>query len=263
MEVSMSIHIRRRRGLRSPLVAGAVAALGAVTLATAPQAQAKLMNVSTGVEAATGFPGWYSDQTGTRLKLCVDSDYCLGGNSLPDPDAPASVATGNLPDEAFYSVTRAETALTGGGRIRWRAVLEGAFANDEVVDGDQMTFTRVQITGDKINTSVYPVGTVLTFRTPYGDITAPVGAKGKLSRDRTESDPGDASNGFRAPISEKQTPFDNFLRWDTGAPAGYLGNPAILHKITGGVRQNFQVFQGAKAVSPLETRFEVAGQIAN
>jgi hypothetical protein len=24
-----------------------------------------------------------------------------------------------------------------------------------------------------------------------------------------------------------------FLRWDTGAPAGYLGNPNVLHAITG------------------------------
>ena len=85
----MSIHIRRRRGLRSPLVAGAVAALGAVTLATAPQAQAVLSGVSAGVDPATGFPSYYQDASGTRLKLCVDSDLCLGGNSLPDPDAPA------------------------------------------------------------------------------------------------------------------------------------------------------------------------------
>jgi hypothetical protein len=247
-------------------VLGAVAALGAVTLATAPQAQAVVSAVAPGVDGATGFPSYYQDSAGTRLKLCVDSDFCLGGNSLPDPDAPASVATGNLPDEAFYSVTRAETDLNGGGRIRWRAVLEGAFANGAVVDGDQMTFARVQVTGSKINLSVYPVGTILTFQTPYGTLSAPVGRDGKLSRDRRESNAGDAADGFRAPVTETQTGFGpRFLRWDASAPAapaGHLGNPAVLHKITGGVTNSFQAFRGATAVSPNVIRFEVAGQLA-
>jgi len=260
----MSIHIRGRRGLRSRLVVGAVTALGAVSLAGAPQAQAVLSGVSAGVDPATGFPSYYQDASGIRLKLCVDSDFCLGGNSLPDPDAPASVATGNLPDEAFYAVARAETDLVGGGRIRWRAVLEGAFANGAVVDGDQMTFTRVQVTGSKINTGVYPVGTPLTFQTPYGTLSATVRLDGKLSRDRRESDPGDAANGFAAPLTETQTGFGpRFLRWTSGAPAGHIGDPTVLHAITGGVRNNFQVFSGAAAVSPSVTKFEVAGQLAN
>jgi hypothetical protein len=264
----MSFH-SRRRGVRSPLVATATAALAAVAVATAPQAQAVLSGVSTVAEATApgrgldpvhGFPSWYADSTGTRLQLCIESELCLGGNNLPDPDAEASLET-NFPDEAFYAVARAETALTGGGRIRWRAVLEGAFANEVPAQGDQMVFTRVQVTGDKINLGVYPVNTVLTFETPYGTFTAPVGRDGKLSRARTESVAGDSTNGFRAPLTETQTGFGpTFLRWDTGAPAGHIGNPAVLHRITGGVRNTFQVKRGTTAVSPLETRFEVAGQ---
>jgi hypothetical protein len=272
----MSIHIRSRRGLRSRLVVGAVAALGALSLAGAPQAQAVLSGVSAGVDTATGFPSYYQDSDGVRLRLCVDSDFCLGGNSLPDPDAPASVATGNLPDEAFYSVIRAETSLDGGGRIRWRAVLEGAFANDAVVDGDQMTFARIQVTGDKLPRQYF--GQTLTFKTPYGDdLKAVVGSNGKLSRDRRESNPGDAGDKFTAPLTETQTQFgcsalpcsratSRFIRWDASAPAapaGHLGNPAVLHRITGGLRNTFQVFDSAgHSVSPLVTRFEVAGQLA-
>jgi hypothetical protein len=263
------------------LVAGAAAALAAVTVAAAPQAQAALTGVSTvaeaatpgrGLDPATGFPSWYADSTGTRLKLCVDSDFCLGGNSLPDPDAPASVATGNLPDEAFYAVARAETELNVGGRIRWRAVLEGAFANDAVVPGDQITFTRVQVTGSKIKLAQ---NTKLRFVTPYGTFDASVGRDGKLSRERVESNPGDPTDKFAAPLSETQTGFGpTFLRWDPAvapaAPADHIGDPARLHRIVGGTNGNaFQVFNvtatGATgtAASPIVRTFEVAGQIAN
>jgi hypothetical protein len=266
----MSASTRRSRR-RAPLLASAAIAATAATLVAAPQAQAVLTSVSADVDPVHGFPSWYQDSTGTKLQLCVEAEFCLGGNNLPDPDALASLdpANPNFPDEAFYAVARAETALTGGGRIRWRAVLEGAFANGDVADGDQMTFTRVQVVGDKINLGVYPVGTVLTFETPYGTLTAPVQASGKLSRDRRESNPGDAGDGFAAPLRETTTGFGpKFLRWDVGAPPKFLGNPAVTHRITGGVvingvaRNTFQVKRAGNPVSPLETRFEVAGQIA-
>jgi hypothetical protein len=268
----MSAPTRRSRR-RAPLLAGAAIAAVAATLVTAPQAQAVLAGVSAGVDPDTRFPSWYSDSTGTKLKLCVDSRYCLGGNSLPITTAKPSVFTGNLPDEAFYAVARAETELKGGGRIRWRAVLEGAFANDAVVNGDQITFARVQVTGSKINTSVYPVGTVLTFETPYGNLSAPVLAKGKLSRERIESNPGDPVGGWGAPVVETATGFgctaikciattpSRFLRWDgVDAPPGFLGDPATPHTITGGVRDTFTVKRGTAVESPVEDEFEIAGQ---
>ena len=244
---------------RSVLLAGLLALL------TALPAQAVLSAVGP-VDPATGFPSYYEDANGVQLKLCVDSDFCLGGNPLPDPEAPASVASGNFPDEAFYHVTRAETDLNSGGRIRWRAVLEGAFANEVVVDGDQVTFTRVQVTGSKINTSIYRAGTVLTFKTPYGNLSAPVNADGKLTRARTESDPGDALNGFAAPVTETGTGYGRrFMRWDPAvapaAPVGFIGDPLVLHKAIGGRTGNrFRVFRGATAVSPREDEFEIAGQ---
>jgi hypothetical protein len=274
----MSIH-PRRRGIRSPLIAGAAAALAAMTVATAPQAQAVLSDVSPDVDVIHGFPNWYSDSDGTKLQLCVESDYCLGGSNLPDPEAPASLEE-NFPDEAFYSVVRAETTLNGGvGRIRWRAVLEAAFANGDVADGDQMTFTRVQVTGDKIPQQY--IGQTLTFKTPYGDdLKAVVSRDGKVSRDRKESNAGDRTDRFTAPLAETQTQFgctalpcrqdqSRFIRWDPAfrpaAPVDHLGNPAVLHRITGGIRNNFQVFDstGAKSLSPSVTLFEVAGQLAD
>src|SRR3954467_8484701 len=146
----MSASTRRSRR-RASLIAGAAIAATAATLVVAPQAQAQLDSVSSTVDSVSGFPSWYSDGT-TALKLCVEADYCLGGNNLPDPDADASLPD-NFPDESFYAVARGETALNNGGRIRYRAVLEGAFANEAPAKGDQMTFTRVQVTGDKTQKS--------------------------------------------------------------------------------------------------------------
>jgi hypothetical protein len=254
----MSAPTRRSRR-RAPLLAGAAIAATAATLVAAPQAQATLASVSTTVDRVSGFPDWYSDGT-TKLKLCVEADFCLGGNNLPDPDSAASLPD-NFPDESFYAVARGETALNAGGRIRWRAVLEAAFANDAAIDGDQMTFTRVQVTGDKIDRSYF--GKTIRFETPYGDLSAVVGNNGKLSRDRRETDPGDAGNRFAAPLKESTTTFGpTFVQWDKGAPPGFIGNPAVLHTIKGGDRNYFQAFVGTTAVSPKVIRFEVAGQLA-
>jgi hypothetical protein len=114
---------------------------------------------------------------------------------------------------------------------------------------------------------------VLRFETPYGELSAAVGRDGKLSRSRVEADAGDVADGFRAPVLETTTGYGrNFLRWTSGAPAGHIGNPAVLHRVTGGrsytnalgvtaVRNSLQVFRGANSVSGVPVvLFEVAGQ---
>src|SRR5215210_1345115 len=157
----------RRRGLRVAMV----------VLVGLP-AYAQLTDVAPRVDR-TGFPRWYQDNTGVKVNLCVDARLCLGGDVRPNPNKPASPTVDanpkkpglqpNMPDEAFYTVARAETELDDGGRIRWRAVLEGAFGGTGAVKaGKQVTFTRVQVTGSNIDPTAYPEGTDLSFRTPYG-----------------------------------------------------------------------------------------------
>jgi hypothetical protein len=263
----MSIHAHRTRARRTPMILGAAGAAVALTLAAAPPAVAQLTAPGTtkpdvgAPDVNTGFPSYYADADGTKVKLCVDSPNCLGGDPRPNPLAAASVATGNLPDEAFYAVARAEATLTLGGRIRWRAVLEGAFLNEDVVDGEQMTFTRVQVVGSKIARQY--IGTTLTFKTPYGELKGLVKSDGTLDRARKESAPGLAP-GFTAPALEKTTGYGpKFLKWDSGAPAGFLGDPLRLHTVTGGTTGNsFYVLDaGGKRVSDIVNEFEVAGQV--
>jgi hypothetical protein len=110
------------------------------------------------------------------------------GGALPNPCA-ASIATLNLPDEAFYAYAEAVVTLNAGGSLRWRALLEGTWPVGDVVDGDQMTFTRIQLTGAKINSRTYPAGTVLTAHTPYGNIAGTMTSSGTLTKNRKESAP--------------------------------------------------------------------------
>ena len=221
----------------------------------------------------TGFPAWYQDDTGVRVNLCVDDRLCLGGDTRPNRNRPADPTVDanpnrrglqpNMPDEAFYAAAEADTTLNAGGRIRWRAVLEGAYAN--AVGGQEITFTRIQVTGSNIN---LPAGTVLTFRTPYdfpgtadGDLRGTVDADGTL-RIREESRLGVRANGFNEPVIETTTGYGpTILRWDAGAPAGFLGNPLRLHTITGGDSRNtFQVFRGGAPASPVVDQFTIAGR---
>jgi hypothetical protein len=73
--------------------------------------------------------------------------------------------------------------------LRWRALLEGTWLVGDVVDGDQMTFTRIQLTGAKINSRTYRAGTVLTAHTPYGNIAGTMTSSGTLTKNRKESAP--------------------------------------------------------------------------
>jgi hypothetical protein len=254
---------RRSLGLLASLATSAV--LGATMVVPAEAALAPAAQGPVGAtDLNTGFPSYYKDASGTQVKLCIDNPLCVGG-ALPNP-GPASIATLNLPDEAFYAYADAAVTLNGGGNLKWRAVLEGTWLVGEVVDGDQMTFTRIQLTGAKINTRTYPAGTVLTAHTPYGDIAGTVTSSGTLTKNRKESAPGIVENGFGRPATEATTGYGtSFLKWDVGAPAGFIGDPNVNHTVTGaktGQLNEIQVFRGATAVSPRVTQFSVAGQIA-
>jgi hypothetical protein len=262
---------RRSRRARRSLGLLASLAVSALIGATAiSPANATLSRTVGAPDTSTGFPTFYQDVNGTKLGLCLVSSNCLAGTTVPDPNQPASVASGNFPGEAFYAYASADVTLTGGGRLRWLAVLEAAFLTGDVVDGDQMTFTRIQLSGSKINTKVYPVDTVLTARTPYGNISGTVKKDGTLARNRKESAPGTVDNQFIRPATEATTGYGGtFLRWDQriapAAPAGFIGNPDVIHAVTGakaGYENSVQVFRGTAAISPAVNQFSVGGQIA-
>ncbi|HKP12379.1 MAG TPA: chitobiase/beta-hexosaminidase C-terminal domain-containing protein, partial [Blastocatellia bacterium] len=197
------------------------------------------------IDPNTGFPFWYEDSTGMRLDLCLDNNpLCL--TTLPDPTRPALVAAeeadSNFPDEAFWWSGEAQVAGTNG--ITGRVILgaEAAFAN-RIQTGDQMAFGRVRIRVDNLVQG----GTYRVVH-PYGNDEFDNVSGGDGGINFTE-DIGVTSfpNGI---LNSRIGPF---LTWDTfgvdpatipagdtAPPSGYIGDPAVNHKIKGSpLSQNF------------------------
>ncbi|MCU7723598.1 PKD domain-containing protein [Actinoplanes sp. KI2] len=176
--------------------------------------------------AEHGFPTWYRDSNDVRLELCttMDDPLCPAlADEVPDPTQPISFPD-NFPGESFYQLDGADLTLTSGARAVIGLNLEGAFAADRVVDGDQMVFGRVRIRFDA------PAGERYRITHPYGvdDIVAT--DKGV---NMTE-DTGAAAGAFGQALAGRVGPF---LKWDPSvapaAPAGYVGDPGVNHKVVG------------------------------
>ena len=133
-----------------------------------------------------GYPLWYEDDTGLQLDLCTDLAVCFF--EPPDPALPVSFPD-NFPDESFYWA--AESFITGpanpaiGVEQVSKAILvmarEGTFANEAVVPGDQIVFSRLRFFIDG-----YPAMANNTYR-----ITHPYGTE------EFTPEPGDAGPGVK------------------------------------------------------------------
>ncbi|WP_223588872.1 Ig-like domain-containing protein [Neobacillus bataviensis] len=178
-----------------------------------------------------GYPVWYEDSQGTRLQLCLDANdpFCaIVSGDIPDPSKPVSLKAGNFPEEAFYQLASSTINLPNGGSADGTFALEAAFANGPAIDGEQIVFGRVRFKADGLSPNQ-----TYTFTHPYGiDILR---ADGTGSLKFTE-DIG-LNGGFNEVLKSR---IGTFLQWDTGAPAGYIGDPNVDHKIIGGINnQNF------------------------
>jgi hypothetical protein len=183
--------------------------------------------VQVGPIADHGFPSWYRDSAGTRLEPCITVDDPLCGvlaADLPNPDAPVAFPD-NFPDEFFYQLAGSTLTLTNGVKATISLNLEGAFANGGPAAGDQMVFGRVRI----------------RFAAPGGErfrITHPYGIDDVTSDDKkgvfVTEDAGAVAGAFGQALNGRIGPF---LKWDPlvapAAPAGYIGNPGIDHKVVG------------------------------
>lgn len=192
------------------------------------------------------FPDWYQDEGGVRLDQCLDPQdpECLvlpGGtfdgtnNQLSFPD--------NFPDEFFWYDADADVLSTPGcngtapGKLRFRFALEGAFLNGDPAVGDQMTFgrLRVQSGGGLCPTHDY------TVLTPYGSWTVTTDDLGGLKPGLNTTDVGCTPAPPDVPcdysLALRSDVLGGFLRWDPSqlpqAPAGYLGDPNVLHTVVG------------------------------
>ncbi len=215
--------------LAGALVLGATAsALGVPVAPTAPDGSLKARDgrlTQVGPLAEHGFPAWYRDSNGVRLEACTTLDDPLCAtlpDEVPDPDAPVSYPD-NFPGEFFYQLAGA--ALTGPGvDLNIGMDLEGAWANEAVVDGDQMVFGRIRIRDKGIADGTYRI------THPYGvDEFAADGSGINYTQDI-----GTTPGLFGQALASRVGPF---LRWDPAvapaAPAGYVGDPGVDHRVVG------------------------------
>ncbi|MFF0903246.1 UNVERIFIED_CONTAM: hypothetical protein RF653_06190 [Kocuria sp. CPCC 205316] len=252
----------RRSHVRRGLAASLALALG-VTGVSASAAATKVTETNKNqleavgpVNSKYGFPAWYEDKTGTRLELCDDGGNPLCGLAPEegfDPEQPLALP-GNFPHEIFYMLAGSELDLPGGGSAVLTLGLEAAFGN-EVAPGEQMVFAR-----QRLVVKDGPANSTLSFPHPYGTIEVDTDAEGNA---KLVEDIAPAVGNFTTPLGSNLGPF---LKWDTGAPAGYLGNPDVPHRIVGGLRNTFSMTgtnsaTGA-AVSASTDLFTVQGKIA-
>ncbi|MEX5235814.1 hypothetical protein [Kocuria arenosa] len=252
--------------LRRSLAASLALALGATGISAAVAATKvtetnKNQLVAVGpVNSKYGFPAWYEDRTGTRLELCDDGTNPLCGLAAEegfDPEQPLALpregVARNFPHEIFYMLAGSELDLPGGGSAVLTLGLEAAFGN-EVADGEQMVFAR-----QRLVVKDGPANSTLSFPHPYGTIEVDTDAEGNA---KLVEDISPAVGNFNTPLGSNLGPF---LKWDTGAPAGYLGNPDVPHRIVGGIRTTFSVSGTTSTGDPVTNStdlFTVQGKIA-
>src|SRR3954451_16802414 len=217
------------------------------------------------VSGENGFPVSYTDSAGVRLEGCLDGGDPLCG-LIPDPGFNPALPTSfpdNFPEEHFYQLASATMPTGNAGVATLTEALEGAFANGGVAAGDQMVFGRFRV---RITKAVPNAKYTITH--PYGQDTVTANGAGLVF---FTEDVGLTPGNFTGALSSRIGPF---LKWDTGAPAGYLGDPKINHAITGspfvdenGVRQNYFKVDGpgigGTGIDTLKTdQFSVLGKVA-
>jgi len=239
--------------------AGAAGLAVAANIATLPPGAVNHPTEVGPISGETGFPVWYRDSSGLRLEGCLQTEdplCAIPAAEMPNPDAATSWPD-NFPLEHFYMLAQAELALDGGRAVLTTGV-EATFSTEEIKDGDQVTFGRVRIVvkGASPNTEY-------KFYHPYGiDVVTTDGTgDGRYVEDVGIGGPGDFTGALRSRIGP-------FLKWTSGAPAGYIGDPDVLHAVTGspyqdetGAAQNY--FRAVGGATEVRTDlFSISGKLA-
>src|SRR5262245_19196258 len=213
-------------GTAAVLVATAAVAAYATVLDPVGDRQGSL--VSFGPLMDNGFPTSYKDSHAVRLEACITADDPLCASAAGptyDPDQPLSFPS-NFPDEFFYQLASAKVPVGGNGDLLVETNLEGAFATGDPAPGDQMVFARVRIRYQDV-----PDGTTWRITHPYGVDVLTADAKRGIN---STVDIGTSPGNFSGALAGRVGPF---LKWDPdvapAAPAGYVGDPAVLHQVVG------------------------------
>jgi hypothetical protein len=186
------------------------------------------------IDPVTRFPAWYRDASGTSLELCLDgAPNCLAAATDITPGATG--ATG----EAFYFNANS-TLTTSGGNSLLVLGTEAAFTNGAPARGEESVFNRTRVRVQTKNPGSH------TVVWPYGQKTYSVAKVDSKTFEINETvDLGCFSAPTNTCADGKADDFNvvlnslnPFLKWDAGAPAGFLGDAATPHRVVGGTEKN-------------------------
>ncbi|WLH14953.1 hypothetical protein PSH74_11920 [Pseudomonas hefeiensis] len=264
-----------------PLLSKTAAALVVSALAQSV-AQAALFAVDPGpyVPANGSFAAWYQDSHGRTLDLCLSkalssrvpsapgapSYMCLlGATPGVFDDTQPIVFPSNFPDEAFW--------FTGDGSIvdaargidlTYVSAVEAAFAAEEPVEGDQVSFGRIRIRVD------VPTAGVYTITHPYGvDIfDVPAGGTRAINMTRDigigtpktydgalKSDIGPFLRSVNGPYTETNPV--------TGSAEQFVGDPNLEEAFTGSpFNTNYIRIEGPNGLDLRTTVMAISGKLS-
>ena len=239
-------------------------------------AQAALNAVDPGayVPANGKFPAWYQDSHGRTLDLCLTKAVSSrvpgapGAPSymctlLPTPgvfdDTQPIVFPTNFPDEAFwFTADAAIVDATRGIDLSYGTAIEAAFAAEEPVDGDQVSFARVRIRVDVPTAGTY----VVTH--PYGVEVFDVPAAGRrainMTRDIGIAGAGDFTGALKGDVGP-------FLRSVNGpyteGSERFIGDPNLEERVTGSpFNTNYVRIEGPGGIDLRTELFAVSGKLS-
>lgn len=201
-----------------------------------------------------GYPSYYADQNGVALDLCDETaaaDPLCANPPLDDPLSPPSIATGNFWGETFYFLATADMTFGGGDALLVLAV-EGVMDNatEAIIDGDQLVFSRIRhrltVPNDPSSAGTYtithPFG-VDVYEVTLADLAETGGLRainatddclhGVVNGNITPTCGTAIGDQFTNIIDPTRSRISHYLRWDSGAPPGYVGDLAVPHAVVG------------------------------
>ena len=244
--------------------------------------QAALFAVDTGpyTPANGGFAAWYQDSHGRTLDLCLSkavSSRVPGTpgaptymcNLLPTPgvfdDAQPVVFPTNFPDEAFWFTADGTIVDAARGiNLAYGSAIEAAFAADEPIEGDQISFARVRIRVDVPTAGTYvithPYGIeVFTVDTPGRraiNMTRDIGIGAPKTYDGAlKGDIGPFLRSVNAPYTETNPV--------SGGAEQFVGDPNLTEAVTGSpFNTNYIRIEGPGGLDLRSTVFAVSGKLS-
>ena len=249
----------------------------------AGSAQAGLYDVDSGpYTLGTGnFAAWYQDTHGRVLDLCLSRARSSRVPSVPG-DVPSYMCTllptpevfddaqplsfpDNFPDEAFWFT--ADASLVDAARgidLTYVSAIEAAFAAEEPVEGDQVSFARIRIRVDVPSAGVY------TITHPYGVEVFDVPAGGhraiNMTRDIGIGAPKTYSGALKGDVGpflrSRNGPYVE-TNPDTGAQETFIGDPNLTEAVTGSpFNTNYVRIEGPNGLDLRTELFAVSGKLS-